>query len=265
MFGLGHALNAKRGAREFFEAIRPHLVPLLQLTDKFGLAPKLLAQIDALSAAPILLDPEQLSIDNAQLQHVIEALNDSRTPIPHEILLPLIDQLEPLIDKYPRDSQFAQALFAYARNADAQTDPRLRAILQSPNETVQAGAASALAAFHSVERHYTKLIDFENEQGIDALTQPERDYFAASIYYFEIQNGGPWQYIGNSTANYHPQIIEGLRAIGAPRTAQVLEELGGVFGPSGPSADRERRNDQADAFTDRQADAVDRLYDTFPR
>ncbi len=84
----------------------------------FGLASKLLAQIDVLSAAPILLDPKQLSLDNPQLEHAIDALNESYTPIPHEILLPLIDQLGPPIDKYPRDYQLAQALLAYARNPD---------------------------------------------------------------------------------------------------------------------------------------------------
>jgi HEAT repeat protein len=264
MFGISHALTAERGMREFFQAIRPHLLRLLQVEDKFGLAPKLLAQIDALSAAPILLDPKQLSLDNPQLEHTIDALNESRTSIPPEILLPLIDQLGPLIDEYPRESQLAQALFAYARNPDAQTESRLRTFLQSPSERVQAGAAKALAALHSVEDCYTKLIDLEDEEGIEALTQAERNYYTASIYYYEIQNGGPWQYIGNSTADYHAQITAGLRGIGAPKTAEVLEELGKVFGPSGPPADRELRNDQADVFTDRQAAAIDLLYATFP-
>jgi hypothetical protein len=264
MFGIGHALHAKRGAPQFFQAIRPHLVTLLRLKDVFGLAPKLLAQIDPISAAPILLDPKQFSLDNPQLQQVIEALNESRTPIPREILLPLIDQLEPLIDKHPRDSQLAHALFAYARNPDARTESRLRGFLQSPNEGVQTGAARALASFNGVEGQYTKLIHLVDEQGIDALTEAERDYYTASIYYYEIQNGGPWQYIGNSTADYHAQITEGLRAIGAPKTARVLDKLGRVFGPSGPSVNRELRNDQAGAFTTRQAAAVDRLYATFP-
>jgi hypothetical protein len=264
MSGIGHALYAKRGAPQFFQAIRPHLVPLLQLDDIFGYAPKLLAQIDAVSAAPILLEPKQISPDNPQLRQVMEALNESRTAIPHEILLPLIDRLEALIDKYPHDYQLAVALFAYARNPDAQTELRLRAFLQSPNETVQTAAASALAAFYGVEGHYTKLCDLANDQGTDALTEAERNYYTASIYYYEIQNGGPWQYIGNSTADYHAQIVEGLRAIGAPKSAQILDELGRVFGPSGPPANRELRNDQADAFAAGQSVAVDRLYATFP-
>jgi hypothetical protein len=264
MLGIGNALEANSGTREFFEAIRPHLLPLLRVEDMFGRAPKLLAQIDALSAAPILLDPKQLSLDNPQLEHVIDALNESRTPIPRETLLPLIDQLEPLSDQYSRACQLAQALFAYARNPDAKAAPRLRAFLQSPHECVQAGAARALAALHGLEGHYGRLIYLEDQRGIDALTQAERNYYAASVYYYEIQNGGPWQYIGNATANYHAQIIDGLRAIGALGTAQVLEELGRVFGPSGPSADRELRSDQADAFTDNEAATVDRLYTAFP-
>jgi HEAT repeat protein len=271
MFGIGHALKARRGAPRFFQAIRPHLIPLLQVDDIHGMAPKLIAQIDAVSAAPILVDPKQLSPDNPNLLQALEVLNESRIPIPLELLLPLIDQLGSLVDqpeslavKYVLGYQLAAALFAYARNPDVRTEPRLRTFLQSPSEPVQTGAATALAALHGVEGHYTKLLHLVDEQGIDALTDAERNYYTASIYYWEIQNGGPWQYVGNSTANHHTQIVAGLRAIGAAQTAQALEELGRVFGPSGPSANRGERNDQADAFTPHQVAAVDQLYAPFP-
>jgi hypothetical protein len=268
MCGIGLALGGKLGAPEFFQAIWPCLVPLLRLEDgfsiSFGSAPKLLVQIDAVAAAPILLDPKVLSLDNPQLRHVIEALNESRIPIPREILLPLISQLEPLVETYPHDSQLAEALLAYARNPDAETESRLRGFLRSSSERLQAGGAKALATFYGIEGQHSKLCNLENEKGIDALTEAERHYFTASIYYYEIMNGGPWQYINNSTADYHFQIIEGLRAIGAHDTAQVLVELGKVFGPSGPSANRELRGDQADAFTQQQASAISRLYEAFP-
>jgi len=266
MCGIGHAVNGKLAAPEFLQAIWPCLVPLLRLEDRFGFgyAPKLVAQIDAVSAASILLDAKVLSLDNPLLERVIEALNESQIPIPHEILLPLIAQLEPVAHEHPRDSQLAEALLAYARNPDAGTESRLRGFLHSSSESLQAGSAKALASFYGIEDQHSKLCDLENEKGIAALTDAERNYFTASIYYYEIMNGGPWQYIGNSTADYHVQIIEGLRAIGAHNTAQVLVELGRVFGPSGPSANRGLRNDQADAFTEQQAGAIGCLYEEFP-
>jgi hypothetical protein len=72
------------------------------------------------------------------------------------------------------------------------------------------------------------------------------------------------QYIVNPAADHHAQIMEGLRAIGAPKTAQVLNKLGKVFGPAGPSAHRHIRNAQADAITSGQTAIVDHLYAEFP-
>jgi hypothetical protein len=264
MFGIGHALNAKRGEPEFFAAIWPSLIPLLRLNDALGAAHRLLAQIDPVAAAPVLLGAEHFSLGNPRLGSVIEALNDSRTLISREILRPLMAQLEPLADGYPRCFELGEALLAYASNPAAETEPRLRAFLQSPNEHVQTSAARALAAFRGVRDHSSKLIGLACEKGLQALTGPERNYYSASIYYNDVQNGGPWQYIRNPTANYHAQIIEGLSSIGAHKTAQVLSELGKVFGPAGPSADRHLRNAQADSFTAEQTVVVDHLYAEFP-
>jgi hypothetical protein len=44
---------------------------------------------------------------------------------------------------------------------------------------------------------YEALIDVEHRSGIGVLSPHERSYWAASIYYFEIMNGGLWQYFGN--------------------------------------------------------------------
>jgi hypothetical protein len=108
--------------------------------------------------------------------------------------------------------------------------------------------------------YYELLVDVEAQEGTDALSAPERNYFSASLYYFEICNGGPWQYFGNSTADYHGMIVAGLRAIDAPRTAQTLEDAGKVFGPEGPPKDREARDEIMDTFSDQQEESIDKLY-----
>ena len=38
------------------------------------------------------------------------------------------------------------------------------------------------------------LVEIEREQGTAALSNQERNFFAASMYFHEIENGGPWQY-----------------------------------------------------------------------
>jgi HEAT repeat protein len=265
MCGIAHALNGTAGTPQFYRGIWPCLIPLLRVEvppHSFEYAAKLLAEIDSVSAAPILLGA--LSLDNPQLRYVLEALNERRIPIPHKTLLPLIAELEPLVDMHPRDYEFAEALLAYARNPDTGTESRLREFLHSSNEGVKSGAAKALACLNSIEGHYSTLVKLANEKGVDALTEAERNYYTAALYYYEIFNGGPWQYINNPTADYHIQIIEGLRAIGAHNAAQVLCELGNAFGPSGPSANRELRNDQADALTEQQCSVIWNLYEQFP-
>jgi len=56
----------------------------------------------------------------------------------------------------------------------------------------------------------------------------------------------------------------GLRAIGAPETAQIPEKAGRVFGPEGPPEDCDARNAVINAFTGEQVKSVDDLYCTFP-
>jgi uncharacterized protein DUF4375 len=83
------------------------------------------------------------------------------------------------------------------------------------------GALDEFLYFEMAE-FYQIVIEVENQQGTAALSSEETSFFAASRYYFEIQNGGPWQYFGNSTANYHKMIVAGLKGIGAPETAETL-------------------------------------------
>jgi hypothetical protein len=97
-----------------------------------------------------------------------------------------------------------------------------------------------------------KLIDIRFKQGLEALTEHERNYYAAHVYYYEVANGGLWQYFENSTANDHKVILAGLNAIGAPHVAKVLEAAGLAFGPDGPPEDRARRNEALDSFTPEQ-------------
>jgi hypothetical protein len=263
MMGIEVALSAGRAAPEFIRAIRPCLVDLLRVPARFGpcLAPKLLARIDAQRATPILLSPEHLSPENPTLQDVIAALNEAQSAIPHSLLLPLIAQLEPLADQYRRSQELSEALLAYARNPDAHTETRLRGLLKSPIEEVQTGAARALAALNGIEDFDGKLVEIELEdvRGVETLSAAERNYYTVSIYYYEIQNGGLWQYFGNSTADYHKMILAGLRAFGAPRSAQVLEDAGGVFGPDGPPEDRNARSEAVDSFSVHQAETIDSL------
>jgi len=264
LMGIGHALKARRGAPAFFQAVRPALVNLLNVEDIFGLAPKLLAGIDALHATPILLEPDRLTLENPQFLGTLEALNLAHSTIPRDVLLRLMAELEPKVDNYFRARQLGEVLFAYARNPDAQTESKLRELAKSPVEQVQTGAARALAALHGLENMYKKLHKAVYGPGIKTMSAPEQHYWFAAVYHGEVQNGGPWQYFGNSTADHHRQILAGLRAIGASHSADMLEEAGKVFGPKGPPVDRSQRNDVMDTFGASEEQVVGELFSDYP-
>jgi HEAT repeat protein len=138
--------GAKHGDAEFFRVIFPALAQLLQWPGMDGYVPSLLAWIDFERALQLFLAPSCLSLDNPQLEYVLEELNCARHPIPHELLLPLIEHLEPRANEYKRASQLGQALIAYGIHPDADAERKFRTLLASSSEEVAARAAEGLAA-----------------------------------------------------------------------------------------------------------------------
>lgn len=92
-----------------------------------GKAPKLLLAIDANRALPVLLSAEFFTLENRQVHYIILAMNVAEHKIPHESLLPFLNAVRPISDKYPHDCDYAQALMAYARNPDANAEDTFRA------------------------------------------------------------------------------------------------------------------------------------------
>jgi hypothetical protein len=263
MVGIGQALADRRGAPAFFRAIRPHLVELLNnVEDSCGQAPKLLLEIDASWAAPILLSPEHFSLSNPQLHFILAALNQANAPIPHSLLLPLIDALEVLVDKHLEGREIAEALLAYAQNSDAQTETRLRSMLRSPAAEFQRGAARALAALKGLHDFRGKLRRVAIMKGIGVLSEAERNYVMVS-YYLDAPKGGLWRYLETSMADNHKLIVPGLVAIGALETARILDEAGRAFGPDGPPESFGQRIGAGRAFTPEQEQVFSRLNQAY--
>jgi hypothetical protein len=59
-------------------------------------------------------------------------------------------------------------------------------------------------------------------------------------------------------------ILDALRAIGAPKTAQVLETVGDVFGPDGPPSDPVKCAEIVASFSDVQAEIINNLNENSP-
>lgn len=261
MMGIQRGIEAKRCTKEFLDAMFPALTKLLNRDDSSisGTAPELLLVIETDRALPILLSPEYFTVENAQVHYIIRALNVAGHKIPHETLLPFLDAVKPLIDKYPHDYEYAEALAAYARNPDVSAEDLFRSELKSSNDKVQVAAAESLAVLSGVTNARDVVFDALDKSDFDSLAPPQKHYYAVLIYDAEVNNGGHAQYFVNSSGDHWKHAIEGLKAIDANGRAMILHKATALFGSNGPSENNHSRHQQLAAFSAQQDKSLDEL------
>lgn len=70
--------------------------------------------------------------------------------------------------------------------------------------------------------------------GFDGLSHPQKLYFAVSLLEGYVYNGGFHQYFFNNAGSYYAYAEEGLIALGAFQTLELLQEAKDVLFPSIP-------------------------------
>lgn len=70
--------------------------------------------------------------------------------------------------------------------------------------------------------------------GFDGLSHSQKLYFAVRLLEGDVYNGGFHQYFFNNAGSYHAYAEEGLIALGAFQTLELLLEAKGVLFPSVP-------------------------------
>ena len=83
------------------------------------------------------------------------------------------------------------------------------------------------------------------EKDLAPFSMSQRYIFAINWYVAEVNNGGHYQFYGNSTGIVWEDTMNGFEAIGAERNAEIVKESTLLFGGN-PSKDREKRNKQMD-------------------
>jgi len=265
MSGIAAALEAKRCDPTFIEAVFPAVTRLLNRdnTSVYGEAPRLLLKIDAERALPILLSPEYLSASNPELLYLIRALNEAGHKVPPARLVPLLDELKKSVSADSRIGEYSEGLLAYARNPDGGTEQRLRSELQSPIEGVATAAGQGLTILAGIADPFAVVSERRKAVGFQGLTEPQQTYEAVFLYDAEVRNGGHSQYFINSSGNHWRTALRGLKAVGAPERAKILEEAVAIFGPEGaPEASEPRQEKMArlTAAEDATLDALDERY-----
>lgn len=254
LMGIKRGMTGQRCTAEFLEAMFPAMTRLLNRDDRSigGHVPELLLSIDSARAIPILLSPEYFSIENRQVHFIIRALNKAGHRIPHDTLLPFLTAVRPLVDKYPHNYDYAEALNAYAHNPDSSAESLFRTELMSSNDKVQEAAANALAFLSGVINAREVTFGAFDKHGFDQLTRPQQLYFAVSIYDSEVNNGGHAQYFVSSSGDHWRSALEGMTEIGAVARAGILHETVSLFGSAGPSVENEPRHREIARFSRRQ-------------
>jgi hypothetical protein len=96
-----------------------------------------------------------------------------------------------------------------------------------------------------------------------ALTEPERTVWLIMELEADVNNGGFDQYFFNEAGNHAGEAPAALRKIGASRCAQLVERALAVFGPRGPNADRDARQERLMALPESATDRLDALDSEF--
>jgi hypothetical protein len=119
-------------------------------------------------------------------------------------------------------------------------------------------------------KHWEWLVDrvYKTEGGFDALTPSNRLYFAVNLLSGDVFNGGFDQYFHNSAGDYYAEAVEGLQAMGATRTLELLfAAKRAIFGDLEVPSDRMRRYEAMQACGEAawevistQLDAIDRRF-----
>ncbi len=115
----------------------------------------------------------------------------------------------------------------------------------------------------SAERkHWLSLVKKESEVGFQALSQPEKIYFALTCLIGEVYNGGFDQFFSNSSGAMYGYALSGLLEIEAHGTAALLEEAKVVlFGSERVPLDRQERNNaMRQVGNDSRLNALDKSF-----
>jgi hypothetical protein len=99
----------------------------------------------------------------------------------------------------------------------------------------------------------------EQADGFNSLTPAQQTFHAVWWFEAELNNGGFDQFFFNSAGDLSQQTLDGLRRIGAPKCADILQRACALFPGRMPPTDRDTRQDQLEVITDANEDAFESL------
>ena len=106
--------------------------------------------------------------------------------------------------------------------------------------------------------HY-QIYDLAVSKGWDALSEAQKLNYLVGYLYFQVMNGGVWQYFFNSCGPDAPRLALVLEEIGAIRTASAVRECLEFFPSSTPPIDMAERSEIIRSIPRQTAERLDEL------
>ena len=106
--------------------------------------------------------------------------------------------------------------------------------------------------------HHFQIVDLAYAKGWQALPRSLQLNYLVGYFYYQFLNGGLPQYLMNPCGPDAPELVDALREVEAPQTADVVAQLLRFFPDGRPPLNQAERDDYVMAIPD---DVLDQLGD----
>lgn len=199
-----------------------------------------------------------LRVDNQNLWRVLETIVELDVPVKPESLREMMRTADAAGEEYPWPYVMKACLILMAKQKLPEASERVDGALKSGNETVVDGAAAALCTLHNLPRP-GDLWALVGEQNPGGLQLPVRHVMEVMTLESQVCNGGLSQYFFNPYGDNWRVAFDGLVAMGAIRSAEVLEEAAAALGKGVADTGRKKRIDAYAKMSDDREKVLDSL------
>ena len=147
---------------------------------------------------------------------------------------------------------FFKKLFDRESNNHSDKKPDIDALVSSPDTN---------NAIIEIDNYICKHCSWGDT--LDQLTEPQKNFYFNQNLEREINNGGFNQYFYNSSGDFAHETITSLRAIGAGKTAGILQKAIDQFPGSVVPKDRVKRQEVLEKIEDKANEVWEQLDQAF--
>lgn len=212
-----------------------------------------LPKLDPHLATQVLATSEWLRPDEQYAIAVFQSFNAISLVLPLELITQWLAHWENPATcrhyEYSAIHAYQVGLFALARHRPEEAIEKAERLMALwPHLAYR--ISGIYLSVHGLTNLYNRICAYAHEPAaFAALPLPARVYYALTYFSSDSQNGGTEQALSNSTGDHFQLVLEGCLLIGDDGAYRALSAVGKLFGPSGPSPDRDERNRQMDAMT----------------